>query len=253
MYQDTKAIIERVKRINAQYQHLELAVEAPLAQIKPGQSLLVRPNAEAWQPYLREHWHAINIQQHKLLIERPGGIRYEPGQIVDALGLIGQPLRFRRTLRNVMLVAYNSPPTALLLTIPSLLGNNVAVTLVLLGDALHYSTQHLPPEVEVLRGGAVGSAEELIWPNQVLTIGWADQVFLVVGQNNENGQFEKMWRLFRSLRAEVPKNYLFGVFQQPLACGVGACGCCIVNTSDGQRVTCTEGPSFDLSLMDYRL
>src|SRR5262245_14738081 len=121
---DSQAIIERVRRINPNYQHLELAVDESLSKIKPGQSLLVRtaPLTENnWHPYLREQWWPVSINNNKLLIERPTGVRYEPGQIVNALGPVGQPYRFRRTLRNVLLVAYDVPPTALLMTIPWLL------------------------------------------------------------------------------------------------------------------------------------
>lgn len=50
----SEAIIERVRRINAGYQHLELAVDEALNRIKPGQSLLVRTST-SWHPYLREH------------------------------------------------------------------------------------------------------------------------------------------------------------------------------------------------------
>ena len=129
----------------------ELAVDESLLKLKPGQSLLARLS-ERWDPYLREQWWPVNLTDNRLVIERPAEMRYEPGQVVSVLGLVGQPFRFRRALRNVLLIAYDRSPTPLLMTIPWLLSNNVSVTLVLLSKARDYNTQHLPAEAEVIRG-----------------------------------------------------------------------------------------------------
>lgn len=238
---ETEAIIERVRRINGDYQHLELAVDSAMGRIKPGQTLLARVSS-GWEPYLRELWWPVGISQDKLIIERPGADRYEPGQIIQVMGLVGKPYLFRRTLRNVLLVAYDTPPTPLLMTIPWLLGNNVSVTLVLLGTAAKYNTQHLPPEVEVVQGD-----EEVNWPNQVMTVGWADQVFATVGREDELTRFSKVYARFKERRADLPKNYLFGVFQPMLPCGAGACYACVLRMRDGLSLVCTEGPAFDLT------
>ena len=125
------------------------AVEEPIQRIKPGQSLLAR-TSDQWDPYLRDQWWPVDINKDKLIVERPITERYQPSQVINLLGLVGKPYRFRRTLRNVLLIAYNTPPTPLLMTIPWLLGNRISVTIVLLGTAITYNTQHLPPEVEVL-------------------------------------------------------------------------------------------------------
>jgi NAD(P)H-flavin reductase len=257
---DTQAIIERVRRINPNVQHLELAIDDSLTKIKPGQSLLVRvapfnPNMsdESWHPYLREQWYPVNMVNNKLIVERPTGVRYEPGQIVNAMGLIGQPIRFRKTARTVLLIAYSSTPTPLLMTIPWLLGNKIAVTLVLLGSATDYGTQHLPPEVEVIRGSAGTEEQTLVWPNQVLTAGWADQVLVTVSKDDELLRFKRVLELFQNLRREVPKNYLFGVWQPTLSCGVGACWCCALKMHGIEdKLVCTDGPAFDLTTVDFK-
>jgi hypothetical protein len=237
----TEAIIERIRRINTDYQHLELAYDAAMGKIKPGHSLLARLH-DHYDPYLRVQWWPVGLKAGKLLIERPAAERYEPGQIVNVIGLVGQPYRFRRTLRNVLLVAYDSPPTPLLMTIPWLLGNNISVTIVLLGKAIDYNTQHLPPEVEIIHGDA-----DINWSNAVMTVGWADQVFAVVGHDDESGRFQRLMERFRELRHEVPQQYLFGVFQNIIPCGAGACHACMIKMREGTSLICTEGPAFDLA------
>ncbi len=237
----SQAIIERIRRVNAAYQHLEIAVDEAVQRIKAGQSLLARLT-DGWSPYLREHWWPVGAAGNHLIIERPGNIAYEPGQVVDLLGPVGQPFRFRRTLRNVLFIAYDTPPTPLLMTIPALLGNNVSVSLALLGTARDYHTGHLPAEVEILRGD-----DDLHWPNQVMTFGWADQIFVTVHPYQELENFNRIIQLIQNLRADVPKSYVFGVFQHVLPCGVGACHACMLQTLDGLKLACQEGPAFDLT------
>jgi hypothetical protein len=239
-----EALIERVKQVNTQHQHIELVVDEAMARIKPGQSLLARFTESNWQPYLREHWWPVGIVQgqNKLLIERPTSEQYQPGQVIDIMGLVGRPYRFRRNLRNVLLIAYDTPPTPLLMIIPWLLGNRISVTLVLVGSAASYGTSHVSPEVEVVHGDT-----EFVWPNQVMTVGWADQVFVTVAQDNQMERFRSVYDRFQELRANLPQNYLFGTFDPILPCGEGACQACMVNTRSGPQLICTEGPAMDLT------
>jgi hypothetical protein len=237
---ETHAIIERVRRVNETHQHLYLAVDRSLNAIRAGQSLLARMG-EGWSPYLREQWIPVDANKQHMIVERPVGTRYQPGEVVSVIGAVGQPFKFRRTLRNVLLIAYDTAPTPLLMTIPYLLPQRVSVTLLLLGAAQNYTTQHLPPEVEILLGDG-----DLEWQNRVTTVGWADQVFVTVAPDDELQRFGRIWRLFHELRADIPANYLWGVFRPILPCGVGACQACMIRAKDGTPRMCVEGPALDL-------
>jgi len=243
---ETKAIIERVSRLNEHYQRLHLAVEDYLNDLKPGQTVLARLS-DRWDPYLREQWWPVEVAPNRLVVERPGSHRYEPGQSVNLLGAVGQPYRYRRTLRNVLLLADDAAPTPLIMSVGWLVSNHISVTLVLAGKAALYPTQYLPPEVEVLHAD-----ENLSWPNRVMTVGWADQVFVVVGAGDELGRFARIWSLFSELRAEIPKSYLFGVFQPVQPCGIGACQACMLplHGSDSTLI-CTQGPAVDLATVHF--
>lgn len=243
---ETKALIERVKWVSSGYQRLELSVDESLLRIKPGQSLLARVS-DRLDPYLLQQWWPVNLVKGRLVIERPEHEKYEPGQVVPVLGLVGQPFRFRGAggLRNVLLIAHDTPPTPLLMTIPWLLGNKISVTMVLTGSAVEYDTQHLPPEVEIELGGT-----NFEWQNQVMTLGWADQVFVTIGAHDENLRFAEILAKFRELRQDIPRNYLFGVFQPLLTCGAGACHACMIRSQGGTALVCTDGPAFDLTLLN---
>lgn len=244
---ESEALIERVTRLNEHYQRIHLTVEDFASDSKPGQSLLARRLPERWEPYLREQWWPVAATPGTLVVERPGSIIYEPGQVVSLLGMVGQPFRYKRTVRHVLLIAYDTPPTPLVMSIGSLQANGVNVTVVLSGEANHYPTHHLHPEVEVIQAD-----EALNWPNRVLTAGWADQVFAVVGQDDEWGRFRKVWDLFKDLRAEVPKTYLFGVFQSVLPCGVGACQACMIALQQHETaLLCADGPAIDMTTLAF--
>ncbi|MCU0512082.1 MAG: hypothetical protein MUE40_05870 [Anaerolineae bacterium] len=248
---ETSAYIERVRQVNAHYQHLELAaVDDALRKIKPGQSLLARlidrnPEVEQWDPYLREHWWPIGFTPaNTLLIERPTTQRYEPGQFLSLIGPIGEHYKFRKSLRNVLLLAYDSVPTPLTVMTPLLLKNGISVTLILLGRARQYDTAHLPPEIEVIRGD-----DRLNWEGQVMTLGWADQMFVTVNPDDELFRFGEVVHLLRERRNGIADNYVFGIFQPPLPCGVGACSACMLRLKEGFQAVCTKGPAFDLTLL----
>jgi hypothetical protein len=244
---ETEAIIERVTRLNEHYQRLHLTVEDFSSEIKPGQSLLARRLPERWDPYLREQWWPVAVSPNTIVVERPGSITYEPGEVVSLLGLVGQPFRYKRNVRHVLLIAYDTAPTPLMMSLSWLQSNSVNITLVLSGKATLYPTQHLHPEIEVIQAD-----EALNWPNRVLTTGWADQVFVVVAQDDEWERLRYVWNQFKVMRAEVPKTYLFGVFQSALPCGIGACHACMIPLLQGETtLICTDGPAVDLTSIAF--
>jgi hypothetical protein len=244
--QESQALIERVRRLNKDFQQLDLAIEPKLNGIRPGQSILVKVRPQ-WHPYLREQWWPVSAGDDRLVVERPAEMIYEPGQAVNVLGPVGEPFRFRRSLRHVLLMAYDTAPTPLVTMIPSVLLHPADVTLVLLGSAAQYRTEHLPKEVEIVHGDA-----SLNWPDRVKTVGFADQVFAVVNPDDEFARFGKIWQLFSQLRAHIDKNYLFGVFRPLQLCGAGACQACLIPIKGhSPQMACTDGPAFDLSQISF--
>ncbi len=245
---ETQAYIERIKRVNRGHQRLELAVDSSLSTILAGQAMLVRRidkdyDAEHWEPYLRELWYPVEIPASNIVVvERPARTQYIPGQLFSIIGPVGRPFRFRQKLRNILLVAYHTTPAALLLMLPPLLAKQVSITLVLMGSAREYETNHLPEEIEVIL-----AEDNLSWPDMVMTLGWADQAFVLVGPGEELSYFNEILQLMRERRSDIPANYVFGVLQRALPCGVGACHACMLRLRGSLKLPCIEGPAFDLT------
>jgi len=245
---ETQAYIEKIRRVNSDYQHLEIAVDESLQKIRAGESLLARPqeaDIKYWSPYLRMRWWPVAITADKrLIIEVATDSGHSPGDVFNILGPVGRPYRFRRSLRNVLLIAYDTPPTPLIMMTYNLLKNNVSVTMVLLGSARAYNTSHLMPELEVIHGD-----DDLNWADQVMTLGWADQVFLTVNPGDELANFKRIKLIIEERRSDIPANYLFGVFAPLVPCGVGACHACMITVENSPLLTCTQGPAVDLLLV----
>jgi dihydroorotate dehydrogenase electron transfer subunit len=246
---ESQVIVQRAELIHGSYKRLELAIPESLRQMKPGQCLLVRPKSmrveKVWNPYLRDVWYPAHVSNRLITVEIVSRREYRPGDVIDVVGPVGTHYRFRSALRHVLLLAYDTPPFPLLMTIPRLLGNDISVTLVLLGSATAYPTHHLPPEVEIIRGD--DPKDPLNWHGQVTTIGYADQVFAVVPPGDELATFAQVWEVFNQRRADIGTNYLFGVFQSVLPCGVGVCDACLVPMNGGPQHACIAGPALDLA------
>lgn len=245
---ETQAYIERIRRVNRGFQRLDLAVDRSLSTIQAGQALLVRRiekdyEAEHWDPYLRELWFPVELQASNIVVvEQPARSQFMPGQLFSVIGPIGTPFRFRQKLRNILLIAYHSPPAALLMMLAPLLARGVSMTLILMGEAREYDTSHLPEPVEVVRAD-----EDLTWNDMVMTLGWADQVFALVSPGEELAAFGEIMRLIGERRNDVPANYIFGVMQRQLPCGIGACHACMLSSHSGPKLQCLDGPAFDLT------
>ena len=53
--------------------------------------------------------------------------------------------------------------------------------------------------------------------------------------------------MMRDRHSDIPANYIFGVIQRDLPCGVGACHACALNFRGKQKLMCIDGPAFDLT------
>ena len=243
---ESQATIERVRRISPTLQRIDLGVEDYLARLKPGQTLLARIAEDRWDPYLPEAWTPVALDKQTITIERPARDQYLPGQVVTLLGPVGAPFPMRYNLRNLLLVALDAYPTPLVLLASMAVRSQIEVTLVLTGDATEYPLDALPPEIEVV----TGSLQEG-WPNQVTTVGWADQTIAVANPRYRHELYPQLMARIRELRADIPKRFMLGLFDQPMPCGTGACQGCGVTCQGKDHLVCVDGPALDLEEVSF--
>lgn len=241
---ETQGIIERVRQIGGGWQQLELSIEdAGVAQLKPGQTLLVRTDTSL-DPYMREHWIPVNrdAEDGILIIERPLATRHMPGDVINIIGPIGSAFPLRPNVRHLLLLALDYPPSRLLHLINYAITQQASVTLILTGVARDYPVSNLPPVVEV-----ISSPEALVWPDQRQSFTWADQIFAVASPVFGEEYYTGVWHSCREARHALPAEFLYGIYDLPMPCGTGACMACFVRYKHDHRAACVEGAAFDLA------
>src|SRR5260221_11584325 len=174
--QQAQAIIERVRRVSSTTQRIDIAVDKSQRSVGAGQLFLARMT-ESLDPYLREPWTPVRREGSSVIVERPVTQNFSPGDVVNLLGPVGKPIPLREAAHSLLLIAYDSAPTALLMLAETALAKGLSVALALVGAALNYSLETLPQEIEIIRGDA--SDPNGAWPNQSETLRWADQIVAV--------------------------------------------------------------------------
>ena len=233
-----------------------LWLEAPQVarEAQPGQFIMVRC-AESWDPLLRRALsiHRVRgsgraVQAFAVLYSVHGAgtsslARKQAGDVVDVLGPMGNGYTVHLNAERLLLIGAGWGISPLVALAEQQVARGKAVTL-LAGASMasaHYPAAWLPPEVEVVYAtddgslGKQGSVVDLApeyWA-------WADAVYAC-------GPFALYQFLARVAAAQWPEKPVQALAESPMACGMGACFSCAVETKRGVRLACKDGPRFDL-------
>jgi dihydroorotate dehydrogenase electron transfer subunit len=175
-----------------------------------------------------------------------------PGDTLDVIGPLGTGFPWTNHIRNLLLISDAQTVDPLLGQMARAINAGSSVTLALGGSraAKLYPVSALPPEVEfqaaTLDGslGHRGPVTDLLL--NLLT--WADAVDAV----GSLALYRALQTQAQQVRLRAGANYLFGlVTPYRLACGVGACMSCTLETSAGLKRACIDGPVFDLATLEF--
>lgn len=258
MLQTQVTIVDK-KLVGPAWWELTLAgAELGLA-LQAGQFLLVRCDT-LWSCYLRRPiFPQPQADGHLRLLLRPdpdAGLAWlaarQSGDTLEVIGPFGSGFTLPAEPHNLLLISDSQFLSPLLGLVDAALAAGYPVTLALgagRASAL-YPITRLPPAVEFHAATLDGSLGQRGSVTQLLPelLRWADQV-CAVGST----------RLYRAIKAAAAhvrfagsEGFAYGLITNlPLACGVGACLGCAIETSTGIRLTCTAGPVFDLAALTF--
>ncbi|MDQ3856465.1 MAG: hypothetical protein M3281_08755 [Chloroflexota bacterium] len=212
---------------------LVLQVDARIAQSAvPGRFVLAVP-ARSTDPYLpRPLWVRRQRSDRLALVVQRGARGCEwlaaslPGATVHFIGPVGRsfdlPPRTGHLLIGCDVAGLNAA-----LSLVDAAAERAAVSLIPLGIDATALAPALPPDVELL--GTLDAT----------ALAWADAFYCIASPRD----VQRAFGVLRSTTSRVPA---FGVPQVPYACGVGVCGGCGVETREGVRLSCVDGPAFPL-------
>lgn len=193
----------------------------------------------------KEFWRP-NDGEISLLFARLGkGTRLlansRPGDSLSMIGPLGSGFKLEPKTRNVLLVAGGLGIAPLVALAEKAIDREMTVTLLAgsRNESNVLPASLLPPEVEYVvctddgsrgrRGVVTGIVPEFF--------DWADQVFACGPR--------PMIESLASLRLSPAKSVQVAL-EEHMACGVGACLGCVVQTKQGQQRVCRDGPVFRL-------
>lgn len=161
------------------------------------------------------------------LVSPPISPSWQPGMTLSLRGPLGRGFTLPKSTRRVALVALAETPLRMKPLLVAALEQNASVVLV-----SDLELPALPPEVE-------------IQPVPTLTevIRWSDYLAIDVDRKSLPGLHEML-----GLAGQVGGKFDAQVFiNTPMPCGgMGNCGVCAVTVRRGWRMSCEDGPVFDL-------
>ncbi len=221
---------------------------SPLSEIKPGQfaSLLVEPANGA---YLRRPFsiHDVDLVHHfiKFYIQKKGKGTKQLAKLtkrdsVDIIFPLGNGFKLVENKPSILLVG-GGAGIAPLLYLAKMLNQQGIRPNILLGGR---SKQHVLGIEEYVKHGNVLIMTEdgsignkgLVTQHPIFQQQTIDQIYCCGP--------DPMMKAVARIATE--KNIPCQVsLENMMACGIGACLCCVTKTKDGHKCICTEGPVFD--------
>lgn len=246
-------VVTRNHHITDDYFAIYLKCPAPLPDILPGQFAEVMVS-NSTTTYLRRPFSIYDVDYEKnelsLLIKKVGDGTAALSKLIE-----GDILNLVYPLGN----SFSMPTGKKAL----LVGGGVGIAPMLMLAKLLHSKGFQP---DVLIGGR--SANDIVEPEKYKPYG---EVFVTTddGSAGEKGMvtqhslFAEKIKTYSAVYACGPDPMMKAVarvaaaheisceisLENTMACGIGACLCCVVETVEGNKTTCVEGPVFDTRML----
>ncbi len=167
-----------------------------------------------------------------------------PGEIIDVLGPLGNGYHLKSYSQKIVLVAGGIGIAPLLFMANEAIKCKKDVTLLMgaRSDRELYPQQLLPQEsrnILVTEDGSIGS-KGLVSDKFPDYIADCDQIFTC----GPLPMYQSIHKIVNEKSIKIPIQVSM---ETRMACGVGACYSCSVNTSNGMKTVCKDGPIFDIS------
>lgn len=235
----------------------EVGVRAPqiARESRPGQFVHVRLG-DGLDPLLRRPMSIYRIRPEGIeMLLRPAGrgsrmmIEKKVGETLDCLGPLGNGFTIHPSSRNLLLLGGGTgiAPLVALAELAVARGLSVALLFGARSADRVFPSRLLPPEVEYVVATDDGSAGHRGPVTDLLRDyhGWADAIYAC----GPHAMFHSMLDIIRGARLQKSVQVSL---EENMACGVGACFGCVVETRRGEMKTvCEDGPVFEMRELSW--
>jgi len=226
-----------------------LILECPaLAEgARPGQFVMARSGG-GYDPYLRVAVPIHRFREEGIALlfrpSLPGHARLgasRPGDTVDLLGPGGAGFALPAGPAEVAIIGQGTGVAPLI----GILDRVSGPAQLILGAATAsqaYPRELVPVGVEFVPYIGVDTGEAF-WHAVAEACRWAGHVY-AAGPSPFYQQLQRVWQ---STRLRPPPEALQVWVEADMACGLGVCDSCLIQTRQGPRHACVDGPAFNLS------
>ena len=251
--EDLKVVDNR--RINDLYYVLRLQSSQQLPEIFPGQFVNVLVE-DSKTTFLRRPISVYDVNREEntldLLIQIVGDgteklSHVKVGENVNLLYPLGRGFSWETRNKNVLLVGGGVGLAPLLYLAKNLNNNGISVTTLIGGRAKNniIELDNFKETGEVYistEDGSVGEKGLLTTHSIMKRIGEFDKVFTC----GPDPMMRAVARIARQHEIDCEVS-----LENMMACGIGACLCCVEETTTGNRCVCTDGPVFNINELKW--
>ena len=240
-------------RLNAQHFVLKLHCSEKLPTILPGQFAEVRVD-KSFTTYLRRPFsiHAVDVDQNTIsfLVKQLGEGTHKlgtlaAGELVNIIYPLGHGFKFP-TGDRALLVGGGCGVAPLLMLAKYLYEKGISITTLMGGrnteDILQPEEYQKLGEVLITTDDGTSGEKGMVTDHSLFR-----ESLLGYSQVYACGP-EPMMKAVAAIAADqgIPCQVSL---ENTMACGIGVCLCCVVETLDGNKCVCTEGPVFDANYL----
>lgn len=252
---ETATITENCQ-VTADLWALRLHAPRIARESRPGQFVHVRLG-DGIDPLLRRPMSLCRIGADTIdLLVRPAGkgsrmmIEKPVGESLDCLGPLGNGFTLHPWARHLLMVSGGSGIAPLVALSEDAVARDLSVVLLFGARSSDrvYPSELLPPEVEYTVATDDGSAGHHGLVTDLLPeyLGWADAIFAC----GPRPMFLSILEVMRRANSNKPVQLSL---EENMACGVGACFGCAVETRGGEmKSVCADGPVFEMRELAWR-
>lgn len=242
--------IEEITRVTSDLWTIRLHAPQIAMDARPGQFVHVRVGYSI-DPLLRRPMSIYRIgdstveflvraagRGSRMLLEKP------VGETLDCLGPLGNGFTIHPSTRHLLMIGGGSGVAPLVALAERAVSKELSVTLLFgaRSEDRVFPASLLPTDVEYAVATDDGSKGRRGMVTDLLPdyLGWADEVYAC----GPKPMFSAMLDLFRREGTRKPVQVSL---EENMACGVGACFGCVVETRHGEmKSVCEDGPVFEM-------